>query len=66
MCLSEPLSLTPEPIVPVTPAPAPVVVPVPESVVQKSKSSKIKNLPTQVEKQKERRLVNDQQLLEQF
>src|ERR1700749_4273572 len=64
MCPSEPLTLTPEPIVPVTPAP--VVIPVPESIVQKSKSSKIKNLPTQVEKQKERRLVNDQQLLEQF
>ena len=61
---SELLTLTPEPIVPVTPAP--VIVSVPKSVVQKSKSSKIKNLPTQVEKQKERRLVNDQQLLEQF
>jgi len=64
MCLPELLTLTPEPIVPVTPAP--VVIPVPESIIQKSKSSKIKNLPTQVEKQKERRLVNDHQLLEQF
>jgi len=43
MCPSELLTLTPEPIVPVTPAH--VVIPVPESIVQKSKSLKIKNLP---------------------
>ncbi len=64
MRLSEPLTLTPEPFV-LAPAPAPVI-PVPEPVILKSKSSKIKNLPTQVEKQKERKLVNDQQLLEQL
>ena len=34
MHLPEPLTLTPQPIVPVTPAP--VVVPAPESIVQKS------------------------------
>ena len=54
----EPLTLNPEPFVP--------VVPVLESVDSKPKTSKIKNLPTQIEKQKERRLVNDQQLLEQL
>src|ERR1700744_3088096 len=54
----EPLTLNPEPSVP--------VIPILESVDSKPKTSKIKNLPTQIEKQKERRLVNDQQLLEQL
>jgi len=54
----EPLTLTPEPSVP--------AIPVLESVDSKPKFLKIKNLPTQIEKQKERRLVNDQQLLEQL
>ena len=58
MCPPEPLTLSPEPSVP--------VIPVLESINSKPKFSKIKNLPTQIEKQKERRLVNDQQLLEQL
>jgi hypothetical protein len=58
MCHPEPCILkAPEPYVPA---------PVPESVHLKPKTPKIKNLPTQVENQKERKLVNDQQLLEQL
>ena len=66
----------PEPSVPVSfPVPVPVSVPVPVPVsppVPKPalkpvvKKTKIKNLPNQVDKQKERKLVNDQQLLEQL
>ncbi|KFH65527.1 hypothetical protein MVEG_09004 [Podila verticillata NRRL 6337] len=59
MCQPEPIILTPEPSVPVTPAPESIKPVIP-------KSTKIKNLPTQAEEQKKRKLVNDQQLLEQF
>jgi hypothetical protein len=58
MCHPEPCTLkAPEPY---------VLTSVPESVHLKPKTPKIKNLPTQVEKQKERKLVKDQQLLEQL
>ena len=40
--------------------------PVPDSVPKKSASSKIKNLPTQSSEQQQRRLVNDQLLLQQL
>ena len=53
----EPL-LTPEPFVPNIPEPVPTS--------RKVHNSKIKNLPTQTSEKEKRRLVNDQQLLQQF
>jgi len=59
----EPRTPTPEPFVPENSAPALESV---KSVDTKSKTPKVKNLPTQAEEQERRKLVNDQQLLEQL